>query len=432
MSKTIKASDVFTPTKPPVDKHNIYIHRVKFESKFKRAFERGATPVIFGDYGVGKTSLSLISLDNLMGEDGLVIRMTDPDNKDISAVYKLAFEKLEYEVTVSETSGSGRNYSAEIQASANSSIGIGKLFEILKVGVSASGKAEKSESETREKQFLVSSPTESKAIEVFSENKVVFLIDELHRASDALKSQIAAAIKSCSDQGLEFPKFILCGTSSDAGKIAEINQGVDRLINEIKVPPLTREESEKIVVNGFDVLGVNYEKELPERVAGVAGGAPSLVHSIALELAESALSTNQVIDADHLREALSEVIEQGQNERMLQAYNRAINHKGSKRYRKHILTVMASSDETYVTTGELAEGVSKILREEVPQTVISGPLRDLKSERYGSILSNPLMVDGREQQNQSCFSQPQMKSYIRFLLKVSDSGVDVTRDGVAG
>ena len=427
--RTLKPTEVFTPTKPPVDEHNIYVHRHQFEKRLRKAFQRASTPVIFGDYGVGKTSLSLITLDNLMEGEGQVIRITDPTGLEISEIYKRAFEQLGYQVTLSETSISERTGSAELQASATSNIGAGSFFNILKVGLVGSGKIANTEKREKVKQFIVASPTEGKAIEIFCEAKVVFLVDELHHASELLKRQITAAVKSCSDQGLEYPKFILCGTSSDARAIAEINMGVDRLMTEIKVIPLAEAESTQIVVDGFEALGVDFETELPRQVALVAGGAPSLVHSIALELAETAISEDRKVDSRDLTDALNEVIQEGQNERMLAAYNRAINHTGSKRYRKHILTVMAESDETYVTTGELAAGVSAILDEEVPQSRISGPLRDLKSEEYGAILVNPLMVDGREQHNQSCFSQPQMKSYIRFLLKAEHFGADVAGDG---
>ena len=64
----------------------------------------------------------------------------------------------------------------------------------------------------------------------------------------------------------------------------------------------------------------------------------------------------------------------------------------------------------------LLDKISQVVREEVPATALSGPLRALKTEKYGSILrdvENP--AGGGRLANYSGFRDPAMKAIIRMV-----------------
>jgi hypothetical protein len=77
---------------------------------------------------------------------------------------------------------------------------------------------------------------------------------------------------------------------------------------------------------------------------------------------------------------------------------------------------MANSEDEYVTMEYLVEQVSNALGENVPSTALSGPLRQLKTDKNGKILrdvENP--AGGGRLANYSGFTDPAMKSIIRMV-----------------
>jgi MoxR-like ATPase len=57
VNHSLKPTDVFTPNRFPLEEHNIYAARADAEQKLNAAMTRNQTPVVYGEYGVGKTTL---------------------------------------------------------------------------------------------------------------------------------------------------------------------------------------------------------------------------------------------------------------------------------------------------------------------------------------------------------------------------------------
>ena len=51
-------AEVFTPGRPPVRQNNVYVGRGEAEKSLEKALSRSYIPVVFGEFGVGKTSLA--------------------------------------------------------------------------------------------------------------------------------------------------------------------------------------------------------------------------------------------------------------------------------------------------------------------------------------------------------------------------------------
>jgi MoxR-like ATPase len=56
----LRPTDVYTPGKLPLSKTNVYSPRTRddVQRKLSKALERGLVPLVFGEYGVGKTSMA--------------------------------------------------------------------------------------------------------------------------------------------------------------------------------------------------------------------------------------------------------------------------------------------------------------------------------------------------------------------------------------
>jgi hypothetical protein len=77
---------------------------------------------------------------------------------------------------------------------------------------------------------------------------------------------------------------------------------------------------------------------------------------------------------------------------------------------------MAMRRNEYATMDEIRELVSSSLNVGVATSSLSGPLRKLKSEKYGAILRDVERTSSGERiRNLTAFSDPMMKSFVRFM-----------------
>ena len=251
--------------------------------------------------------------------------------------------------------------------------------------------------------------------------QLVILIDELHHADEAFRGSLAHLIKTLADTGADFPVLVLAGTRTQPSQLVAANKGIDRLIREVPVAPLAREESEFIITNGLEKLGLSIEGDVLQRVVVAAAGAPSLLHAISLEAAKKALSrdSRRVYDED-INYGIKRVVF-GYHGRLTERYLQATNSIGQKRYRSQILRACAEYELEYVTMDMLVAKVSENRGEEVHRANLQEPLRQLKSTECGEILSDVRKADGTGRQlNVTVFTDPQMKSYVRFLNGLED------------
>ena len=208
----------------------------------------------------------------------------------------------------------------------------------------------------------------------------------MHKASDGFRLQLAEVVKSVSNLGRGYPKIVVLGTTADASQLVERDEGIDRLITEIRVEPMTDEEAEFVVRSGMLTLGLPIADELVGRMVTTAAGAPALLQEICLDVAERVMDEERYeVRSDDIDHAIRLFLTDSRA-RLTRKYMTAIETTGPKRYRKQILRAMAETGGDYVTMDELVQRVSNQLGEEVAASALSGPLRELKQARYGEIL----------------------------------------------
>ena len=108
-----------------------------------------------------------------------------------------------------------------------------------------------------ESEFVVSSPTDSKIIKICEENKLVLLIDELHRATDSFLDDLAKFLKAYGNSNCEDFKIILLGTSSDPSKLVQKDPGIDRLIEDLHLKSMTEPERKALIESGMNDLDLS-------------------------------------------------------------------------------------------------------------------------------------------------------------------------------
>lgn len=400
--KAPEPTAVFTPTKLPLAATNAYARREAAEGKLRRYLKRDQVPVVFGEYGVGKTTVVRRTLEE-DADDGVLVYIATASGKSMSDIFRIALEELGFSVEVERSTSTGKH--AEFGA---------KLV--------MEGSMGESSEESVLTRLVVDSPTDSKIASVLRDRKVTLVIDELHRATAELKSDIADLIKTTHGQESNYPQIVLIGTTLDSAELVKIDPGIDRFVKELPVSPMNEKEANSLITTGFDTLKMQIPAGLVKLIVETAAGAPSLIQSLCLEMAESALdrSDDRVTEDDYRAAVRIYLSEHGH--RLVDAYNQAIEHTGPKRYKKQILIAMAEIDDEFFELEAVRARIEKRLGEPVNQTALSGPLRALK-EGDEPILQDVTRRDGARVHNQSAFRDPMMKSFIRFMQELEKQGL---------
>lgn len=394
-------NEVFTPTQLPLSKHHAYAHRTDAEAKLKRFLRRNQVPVVFGEYGVGKTTIVRRLIKELGFEENLVYVPTTA-GKSMSDVLKVALEQLGFFVEVEQTTTDSKN----------AHFGAKLVFE---------GDFEEGKTSSTTSRAAVDSPTDARIVRLLRERQVTLVIDELHRASPEFKSDIADLIKSTHGQESNFPQIVLIGTTFDSSELVAIDPGIDRFVKELRISPMTETESREVVESGFAKLKIDIPEDLVEKISVTTSGAPSLIQSICLDIAETAFArTPKAAEMPDYNKAVQLYLEEHGN-RLAGMYNSAIEHTGSRRYKKQILTSMSLIDAEFFELEEVRAHIEERTGWEVDRTALSGPLRDLKNGE-DAVLQDVTRRDGNRVHNLSAFLDPMMKSFIRFMNELESQG----------
>lgn len=410
--KQLRPKDVFTPNGFPLGEHNVYAARKEAEHALQQAMDRDRSPLIFGEFGVGKTTL-VKRFFLPQAETGRFIHMLTPKNKTIEDLTKIVLERMDYTVEI----GREDTVTASVEGSAETS-------QFLPLKARLTGRLE--QKTTARRELVVRTPTDQGLLELMADARLIVAVDEMHKADLAFRENLAEMIKAVNTQGLAYPKIVVLGTAAEASQLVELDGGIDRLVKEIPIGPMTPDEAEFVVRDGMSKLRIELADELVAEIVHTAAGAPALIHEISLDVADLAFKRkNRAATSEDLDYAIRHFLTEN-HARLTSRYMKAIETTGPRRYRKQILRAMAESPNEYVTREELAQRVSSYVDTDVPGDTLSGPLRELKSAPHGMLLQDVERPSGGRVHNLTAFNDPQMKAFVRALVAAEEQGRGLT------
>jgi hypothetical protein len=409
----LRPTDVYTPGKLPLAPTNVYAPRTRDDAQRKlgKTLERGLVPLVFGEYGVGKTSMARY-LRRAEEAAGRLVHIESVAGKSLADVMTQCLEKVGYTVQRRQVSSSSSETADEQSGQAKA--GIGWLEAII------GSKRTKSQTsgQVREEEIVVTSPTSSRILEVCEANALVLLIDELHKASELFAQELANFLKAYGNANCRAFKILLLGTASEATRLVNIDPGIDRLITEIHLRAMDEKEARYVVEEGMKSLAISISDTEVRKLVDVCVGSPNILQYLCLECAEAAWDRRtRVIEATDVATALREYVE-SREARLYRTYMAAIETVGDRRYRKRVLHAMAECEDEYVTMEQIREGVTKTVGQAVPSSTLSGPLRDLKSAKFGPVLQDVKRPDASGRlANYTVFVDPTLKAFVRLLAR---------------
>lgn len=246
---------------------------------------------------------------------------------------------------------------------------------------------------------------------------VLFIVDELDRVRD--KAGLASTIKALSSQDL---KFMLVGIAQDWSDLLLDHVSLERQIAPVRVPRMQAAELAQIVDLAVDDLqshglDISFSSGARKRIVSIAAGFPWFVHVVgqAAVLSGAEDGVNE-IDEDRVTRSIRELVRNRFAQHFADAYQRAVRDSVNRELTLRVFAGWRSTDIPTASVYPILRGLG-----------VSNPAvyrGHLAREEYGSVIMTP----GYQDRGLIRFRNEMFKQYI-FMVPSLYGGVDdrVTR-----
>jgi len=307
---------VFTPS-TPIDKKDLFAGRAKeVERVLNAIIMDGQHAALYGERGVGKTSLASVIHEFLPKMDGLVnVKI----NCDADTTFKSMFKNILEEIKL-YSNAPGIGFRAEDK------VHIQSLSD-----------------------FIANddiTPNNLRFIFRQLSNTVIIIIDEFDRVtSEDTKRLLADTIKNFSDYKVD-TTFILVGIADSVDDLIAEHQSIERALVQIKVPRMSTSELSEIIDKGLAKLAMTIAPNAKKHIVKLSQGLPHYTHLLSYHATYLCLNAgrNMVSEAD-VTQAINRAVEMGQ-QTIEDSYFKAVNSPRGNIYSEVLLAcAMASRDE---------------------------------------------------------------------------------------
>jgi Cdc6-like AAA superfamily ATPase len=358
-----QVAEVFTPG-APVDRLALFAGRLsQIRDVINAVGQRGQHVVLYGERGVGKTSLANILSDFFeemhLGElRGIKINCNTTD--DFRSIWRNVFRELdrldEYEGQWSERPPDPEDVRYLLQA----------------------------ERDTR-----------------------LIVIDELDRLEDnEAMSLLADTIKTLSDNSVN-ATLVLVGVADSIDELIGDHQSIERALVQIPVQRMSLKELREIIRKGLEQLGLSIEPEAHSRIAYLSEGLPHYTHLLGLHATQRAIMEDRkTVTIADVEGVIGMAVEKAAHS-IRSAYQKATRSaRPESQYEQVLLAcALAEKDELgYFTASAVREPMSLIMGRtyEIPAFArhlnqFAEPIRGCvlqkagESRRYFYRFANPLL-----------------------------------------
>ncbi len=313
----IRIGEVFTPA-APVSNGDLFAGRIEqMGDILMLAGQTGTHGVVYGERGVGKTSIASVMAALLTGRGRIAARA----NCDTSDSYRTIWKKVLDGIALSE-----RRQRA----------GFSEDIEETVVAASA---------------MLPENAGPGDVLNVLARladigQPVVFL-DEFDRiANRRVRTTFADTIKMLSDQAVP-ATIIIVGVADTVDELVSEHGSVERALVQIHMPRMSRSELEQIVRKGLSAISMDIESSGLARVTSLSQGLPHYTHLIAQHAATAAVVDGKsLLTRTHVDTAIGRAIERAQRSIVNDYHKATASPQRSTLYAEVLLaTALAQGDE---------------------------------------------------------------------------------------
>lgn len=378
----------FSPA-APLDETALFAgRRIQLQKVLDATVERGKHVVLFGERGVGKTSMSrlLSKLFPPTSRHIFSIRAQADPSDDFDSIWRKVFKDIWVAV---------QRDGAEIQR---------PLDQLYPDPI-------KPDDVRREMEAC------------FKSNEIpIIVIDEMDKIKDRnTMSLMANTVKFLSDYSVNVT-LILVGVADDVNDLISEHQSISRCLEQIMMPRMSIEERKEILEKTLPRLNMRIEPDGLFKIVYLSRGLPSYVHALGQASALNAITSRSLlIKVADVDAAVGRVLEKSE-ESVQESYDRATRSNRNDNLYKQVLLAAAMAepdDRGAFAASALCRPLTGILHrdKEVAISAFHQHLQKFIGDERGKIL----VRRGQEGSYRYRFTDPMMQPYI--IMKGIEQGL---------
>lgn len=368
-----RLNEVLSASQPIQSIENLFGRAQELERIEKALFAPGRHIFIYGDRGVGKSSLAATAANQYQDSSTSYIDVScAPDSTLRSIVANIANSAIH----------SSRLTRTKLTKNA------GVELRFLKAALTM---------ETTAIDLYKEMGSLADAVEVLREasllhsERSIAVLDEFDRISDANERNLFAdLLKQLGDKKVPL-KLIFTGVGKSLDGLLGAHQSAIRQLETIELPKLSWDARWDIVLKATKAFGLSIDKEIYIRIAAVCDGYPYYAHFITEQMLWCVFEDPRIVSEvtwDHYYTGLRNAIESISAE-LKRPYQTAVNKRGSEY--EEVLWATADSEYLDRFAKSIYSSYEYIIKQRpgsqaLPYEKFSARLRKLKEESFGSIL----------------------------------------------
>lgn len=378
-----RAGQIFTPG-APINERALFSGRLDQANKILETIsQRGYHAVVYGERGVGKTSLSNV-LSALLGGTGQPYFFSRV-NCDASDSFTSLWRKQLQDIVLTETKpGIGFNAASIVE---NRRV-VDGLPETL------------TPDDVRRTLTHLSKGT-----------TLVPIFDEFDRVQDKSISMLMAdTIKGLSDYSVN-ATLVIIGVADSVEQLIREHQSIERALVQIPMPRMSGPETAAIVRTGLTRLGMTIGIEAINEITALSQGLPYVTHLLALHSTRAALGRGSLeIMAQDIDAGMKRALDQWQQSIKTAYYHATKSHQPGHIFKEVLLACAfaANDDLGFFSAADVRDPLRAITGRNYDIPNFARHLKELSEPGRGDMLCRM----GEKRRIRYRFNSPLMRPYI--------------------
>lgn len=242
------------------------------------------------------------------------------------------------------------------------------------------------------------------------------ILDEFDRLDDDDSlSQMADTIKAFSDHAVE-TRLVVVGVADSIDALIGEHESTQRAISEVRLGRMEPAELVSIVDDGLAEVGMTITDEARRRIGRLAEGLPQYVHLLALHASQRATMDDRLeVHADDVRNAIDQVVKKHS---LLREYQTAVQSPRRDNLFVQVLAACAMAEKNrlgFFTPGAVREPLSRIMGRPYEIASFTNHLSAFSGRERGQVLQR----GGSERKYIYRFRNPLLQPYA-LLVALSE------------
>jgi len=376
-----KVGKVFTPH-TAVSKKDLFSGREpQIKSLLRAVSEQGSHAIVFGERGVGKTSLGHIITSYLPRDNSVPFALIGCDtNMTFSSLWNGILGDLSISVKTPPIGFQGEesNKNTPLSSYISNPDGI--------------------------------SVQEVRAALAYMPSGAIIIIDELDRLDEKTTTALADTIKTLSDYNVAVT-LVLIGVGDSVETLIRGHESIERALIQIHMPRMTIEEVGGVISTGLEALKMSIEDKVKQKIIALSRGLPHYTHLLMFHAGQRAAENDKTnVSEEDFKCAIEQSVTEKEHS-LKNNYDLAIQStKRAYLFRPVLLAcALAECDrDGFFASIDVQSPLKSILDKELPLAAFISHIGSFCGDSRGSILERT----GTERKYRYRFKNPLMQSFV--------------------